>query len=302
MSNFHRIIWINNQIKGKRYPDRQKIADKFEISIRQVARDIDYMKYSMGAPIEYSSLYRGYYYKDKTYVLPGHFLSSKDKKMLNYLAFKYRNYGSGQAAELAKIFGRLAREKEKDDIEDKDANRIPVYRVSGDEPDFFQDLKEAILQKQKVSIKYINSSYQESRRIFCPYKIFYNNFHNYVVGYCELREEIRIFRLDTIKELRLSEEKFSVVSYFDVGKYNNQYSFDFREPYQAIICFEEQPIDMSFIINHKSSEDYIIQFYDSAGLISELLALDYEFKIKRPQWLKEKLLKKIKKISKKHQV
>jgi len=62
VSNLHRIIWLDEQLRNKRYPDRQKIADKFEISIRQVARDIEYMKYSMGAPIEYSAFHRGYYY------------------------------------------------------------------------------------------------------------------------------------------------------------------------------------------------------------------------------------------------
>lgn len=60
MSNLHRIQWIDKQLRAKGYPYARTIAERLEISTRQAARDIEYMRYSLGAPIEYCPSMKGY--------------------------------------------------------------------------------------------------------------------------------------------------------------------------------------------------------------------------------------------------
>lgn len=108
MSNLHRIIWIDEQLRCMRFPDRKSIAEKFEISIRQAARDIEYMKDSLGAPIEYSAVERGYYYQEgSTFKLPAQYITETDRTLLRKLADEYAMYGSSEAAQIAGLFQRL---------------------------------------------------------------------------------------------------------------------------------------------------------------------------------------------------
>lgn len=112
MSNLHRIIWIDRQLRNKRFPNRKKIAEHFEISTRQAARDIEYMKYSLGAPIEYSAFNKGYYYSQANFILPSNFLTSDDRNLLKQLASQYYNQKGDlffkNSPQLADLFLRLS--------------------------------------------------------------------------------------------------------------------------------------------------------------------------------------------------
>jgi hypothetical protein len=70
----HRIQWIDAQIRAARYPNARRVAERFEISHRQAQRDFEYLRDSLGAPLLYSALRRGYRYDGEAYVLPGPFV------------------------------------------------------------------------------------------------------------------------------------------------------------------------------------------------------------------------------------
>lgn len=58
MSSLHRIQWIDEQIRRERYPNCSDIAERFEITRRQASRDIEYLRYSLDAPVEYDATHR----------------------------------------------------------------------------------------------------------------------------------------------------------------------------------------------------------------------------------------------------
>ena len=134
MSNLHRIVWIDRQIRLSRYPNRKTIAKKFEISIRQAARDIEYMRDSLLAPIEYSSSKKGYYYKEgTTFALPYSYITKEEHKLLEHLAKQYANYGGSQAAQVAEFFQRLTQGQRQNN---QDLDNIPTFTPPGpDQPD-----------------------------------------------------------------------------------------------------------------------------------------------------------------------
>ena len=321
MSNLHRIIWIDRQIRNGKYPDRKSIADKFEISIRQAARDIEYMKYSLGASIEYSAYHKGYYYSDKNFTLPSNFLNDNDRKMLKYLAYQYANqkednsYTHHRSAQLADLFLRLSREKEildnnqkvgknqqifRDGKESKDnylykRKELPLFQFTSKEAEVFDLLKIALKKSKKVDMNYQNAEFKDTRRIFCPYKLFYQQKRNYVVGFCQLREEIRIFRLDRIKNLLLLDEKFEKVSFFREEDYSEDLSFSFRSPYKAIIIFDkvEDANGLQYNIRYRGNGSYEVEFYNSQEFLLDIMGRSLSFTIKYPNWLKNKLKEKI---------
>ena len=53
MANLERVAFINHEIKVKGFVTRKEVAERFEVHIDTVMRDIEYMRDYLSAPIEY---------------------------------------------------------------------------------------------------------------------------------------------------------------------------------------------------------------------------------------------------------
>jgi predicted DNA-binding transcriptional regulator YafY len=80
-------------------------------------------------------------------------------------------------------------------------------------------LSKAAYQGQRVYLQYLNSAGVESERFFDCYGLLYRAGTWYAVGYCHLREDTRIFRLDRVRALRLDAEHFQVPRDFNCLEY-----------------------------------------------------------------------------------
>ena len=69
-----RVIWLDQEIREGRYPDMAALMEHSEVSRRTAYNTLDFLRYSLGAPVEYSKAQKGYYYTDPTYALPSVFL------------------------------------------------------------------------------------------------------------------------------------------------------------------------------------------------------------------------------------
>ena len=112
MSNIHRIRWIDQQIRKKRYPGRQRIAEHFEISIRQVARDIEYLKDTLDAPIEYCQVRKGYYYREDAFVLEPTFITEDERIVLKQLFHQIHGHEGEQGTIIANMFKKIGLEQD----------------------------------------------------------------------------------------------------------------------------------------------------------------------------------------------
>jgi predicted DNA-binding transcriptional regulator YafY len=89
MASMHRIQWIDAYIRQDRFPALSDIVERFEISRRQALRDIEYMRDSLGAPIDYCPRRKGYYYTERSFILPGQHLTETQSELLAGLAEHY---------------------------------------------------------------------------------------------------------------------------------------------------------------------------------------------------------------------
>ena len=55
---------MHARLKAGRYPNCRKLADELEVSSKTVQRDLDFMRYRLGLPIEYDQLHFGFYYSE----------------------------------------------------------------------------------------------------------------------------------------------------------------------------------------------------------------------------------------------
>jgi proteasome accessory factor C len=86
--------------------------------------------------------------------------------------------------------------------------RIKVQLESG-EARWLGPLREAVTGHRRVDLEYYTYSRDAlTRRRVDPYLVFASLGHWYVSGYCHLAQDRRMFRLDRIKSLVVTEESF----------------------------------------------------------------------------------------------
>lgn len=66
-----RIHYIDEKISAGRYPNATSLAKELECNARTIQRDIEYMKDSLYAPLEYDHTKKGYYYTEPNFHLKG---------------------------------------------------------------------------------------------------------------------------------------------------------------------------------------------------------------------------------------
>ncbi len=62
MNALNRIQWLHKYIVNMRYPNANRLAERFGISHRQAQRDVESLRNDYGAPIAYNAEHRGFYY------------------------------------------------------------------------------------------------------------------------------------------------------------------------------------------------------------------------------------------------
>jgi len=69
-TQFRRLQALDEVIRNGKYPNCLSFSMDWEVSQKTIQRDIEFMKYSLGAPVEYDRGKQGYYYTDTNWFLP----------------------------------------------------------------------------------------------------------------------------------------------------------------------------------------------------------------------------------------
>lgn len=64
MSKLERVVFIDHAVRTRGFIRLSDIVEEFSISSRQAARDIDYLRYSCGAPLDYNAPAKSYRYSE----------------------------------------------------------------------------------------------------------------------------------------------------------------------------------------------------------------------------------------------
>jgi len=67
---YTRYIWFIDRARKGKHPSTKHMMQQFEISLAQAQRDIEYMRYFLGAPLKYVAGYKGYELEDHAFNLP----------------------------------------------------------------------------------------------------------------------------------------------------------------------------------------------------------------------------------------
>lgn len=91
--------------------------------------------------------------------------------------------------------------------------------ASADERKKCIDFNAAIVSGNKIRISYFSLTNGESERVIQPYAIFYYKGAYYISAFCEVRKEIRDFKISRIKEYGILDETYNIPKDFSLREY-----------------------------------------------------------------------------------
>lgn len=213
MNRFDRITAILIQLQSRRVVKAQDLADRFNISLRTVYRDIRTLE-EAGVPL-YGEAGVGYSLVDGYRLPPVMFTREEAMAFLTAekLMEKFTDDALGEhyASAMFKVKAVL-RGSEKDLLENLNGNIIVTNKKRDNSPpvNVLDVLLKAIAEKTAVKLVYRAFGNEEnSERLIEPIGIFHENDNWYTVAWCHLREEYRQFRADRIISVQATAIPYS---------------------------------------------------------------------------------------------
>ena len=98
--------------------------------------------------------------------------------------------------------------------------RAKPYKQYGKLRDMIGRISEAAIKKRVVEIVYYTMSRKkETRRKVAPYKIWFFDGTFYLIGNCGMRNDVRIFALDRIKNIQVTDATFEISEDFNLDDF-----------------------------------------------------------------------------------
>lgn len=274
-----------------------ELAEKFEVSVRTIYRDIDALS-GAGVPVYAETGRNGGIRLMKDFVLDRAVLSENEKQeILTALQSVYTAQDGNRSQTLQKLSAVFRVESE--NWLEVDFSR---WGDQGSDNKKFELLKSAVIHCREVRIRYAGSNEVTDERIVQPCKLVYKSKAWYLKAFCTKKQDWRIFKLNRILELELLEKNFMRV---DCPESTDAVNGEYREivlrfpkemAYRVYDEFDQAQIQRQdsgeLIVSAKMPED--------TWLIGSLLSFGAQVDVLSPPDLKKALAEQAKLIYEKN--
>lgn len=211
MNRIDRLTAIIIQLQSKQFIKAEDIAERFEISMRTVYRDLKALE-EAGVPIGVETG-RGYFLVEGYHLPPVMF--THDEANAFIVAEKLLEKSTDPSvlkqyqSALTKI--RAVLKSEEKQLAENLESRISIsdYPNTQASSGFMVEILQAISKKVKLSINYHASSTNEiTERKVEPIGIIYYGLDWHLIAYCNLRKDYRDFKITRIQKLVITSETF----------------------------------------------------------------------------------------------
>ena len=212
---FDRIIAILIQLQSKRIVKAQELAERFEVSLRTIYRDIRTLEAS-GVPI-YGEAGIGYSLVDGYRLPPIMFTREEAGSFIaaEKLMQKFIDKELGQHYQSAMFKLKSVLQNSDKDWVSSIESKVLVQPSSGNlfnenVPNAMAILFKSVADKTQVVLNYqALEAETASERTIEPVGVFHDNQNWYMLGFCHLRNDYRQFRADRIEGIRKTEIPFT---------------------------------------------------------------------------------------------
>ncbi|MCX4303236.1 MAG: YafY family transcriptional regulator [Clostridia bacterium] len=273
----NRLFEIVYILMQKRKTTAKELADRFEVSTRTIYRDIETLS-TANIPIYASKGKDGGIGLLDEYVLNKTILSEEEQNQILFALQGMKKVKGQDEKDILERLSILFNKKINDWI------KIDFSNWGNVQEERFDIIKSAILNKQLVQFIYYNSNREESKRIVEPLQIWFKDKSWYLVSYCKLKQDYRIFKIARIKDIKILQEHFE--RELPKEEKNEKHNFKIIElvleinkamTYRVYDEFESKEItkkeDGNFIVKVKYPENewiygYILSFGEYAKVLN----------------------------------
>ncbi|WP_165734148.1 YafY family protein [Polaribacter sp. 20A6] len=222
-SRLSRLTAILTQLQSKRILTAREIAEKHNVSIRTIYRDIRTLENS-GIPI-ITEEGKGYSLMDGFNLPPVMFTEKEANALITAEQLILKNKDKSFAIEyqnaVAKIKSIL-RHSQKEKIEFLSErihfrNNTENQKTSG----YLMIIQSAISDFNLIEIEYLSLQGENTKRTIEPFALYSTQENWLLIAVCRLRKDFRVFRLDNIQKLIVKNQyfepqKITLQEYFEI--------------------------------------------------------------------------------------
>ncbi len=216
-----RVLTVLELLQAHRQMSGPKLAERLEVDVRSVRRYI-MMLQDLGIPIEAERGRYGNYRLMRGYKLPPLMFTEDEALALTLGLLAAKRLGlvmaapavEGALAKIDRVLPEALRERVQAVQETLVLDNVSHYQSSPDSA-VVLTFSAATRQQRRVWMRYHSGQDQETGRAVDSYGLIFHSGIWYTVGYCHLRQDLRVFRLDRVLQVELLEENFTRPLEFD---------------------------------------------------------------------------------------
>jgi len=222
-SQFSRLLELDKRIRQGLYPNCLNFSADWEVSQKTIQRDIDFLRDSLNAPIDYDRERKGFFYTDTHWFMPSISVSEGDLLAVLVAERALEQYrGTPIAKELERVFSKIT-----DLLPDKITIRPELIfnKFSFTTPPTrpIDMTTWSTVVRGLVGQKQLRMNYKAVKEGVAQWQVAPLHMANlqgewYLFGKAEGEDIIRQFAIGRIQKVTLTDKAFEMPADFDAGK------------------------------------------------------------------------------------
>lgn len=206
-----RLLAITVLMLNRRKVTAKELAEEFEVSIRTIYRDVDTLN-AAGIPVVSWQGYEGGFCIPDEFKLRRHLFTFDDLvSVLTTLKGVNRTLNNREISAAIETLTALIPDEKEDLFSQKSDSFVVDITPWGGTPDLRNHITEihnAVSSSSVIRFRYSDAGGRLSLRETEPHTLVYKGFGWYLIAYCRLREDFRIFKLNRMSDLEITENRF----------------------------------------------------------------------------------------------
>ena len=200
----NRLLEITILLLNKGTITAKELAERFGVSTRTIYRDVDVLS-SAGVPVFMNKGNGGGISLLENYSLNKALISEHESESL---LFALKTLQATKYPEIDAVLNKIGAVFKNVDSTDWVYIDFSPWSSNPNEYGKFTDIKKAILERKIILFDYINADGGRSHRSIEPMRLIFKGQAWYLWGYCNLKQDFRVFRISRIKNVLVTSKAF----------------------------------------------------------------------------------------------
>jgi len=249
---WERMMRFHNLVRNGEYPNCSTLANEFEVSVRTIMRDVDFMKYRLDLPLEFDGQHNGYYYTRPVEQFPQLPISEAEVFALlvaHKAMAQYHGTPFERPLEMAfrKLTGQLDRSVQFSLGNLEEVLSFRPFAPEDADLESFQIITRALKEQRELKFLYRNLGADKAHwRRARPYHLACVDSHWYLFAFDVKRDAMRTFALTRLRAPEITQAHFSAPRKSNVNEYlRGSFSvFKGGDDYEVVIDFDPWAADL----------------------------------------------------------